>query len=295
MPIAIMVHGGAGPVAADDNPTEHARGCLEAARAGHEVLRQGGSALDAVEVAARVLEDNPLFNAGTGACLTADGEVEADASLMDGSTLGAGAVTVVKGVKNPIRLARLVMEKTPHVLIAGEGALRLAREHGVELVDPQSLVTPRARAKLKAFLEKRQATGGNTIGAVALDQGGHVAAATSTGGTVGKRSGRVGDTPLVGCGTYADDLGGAVSATGQGEFIIKAVMAKVACDFLRAGRPAQEAADAALRELARVGGQGGLILVDRYGNLAFALNTDRMSRAAIDRSGLESSEFSTFG
>lgn len=291
MPIAIMVHGGAGPVAPDDDPAEHARGCLEAARAGHQVLRQGGSALDAVEVAARVLEDNPLFNAGTGACLTAEGEVEADASLMDGSTLAAGAVTVVKGVKNPIRLARLVMEKTPHVLLAGEGALRLAREHGVELVDPQSLITPRARAKLKAFLDKRQATGGNTIGAVALDQRGHVAAATSTGGTVGKRSGRVGDTPLIGCGTYADDLGGAVSATGQGEFIIKAVMSKCACDFLRAGRPAQEAANAALRELARAGGQGGLILVDRYGQLAFALNTERMSRASIDGSGREISEF----
>jgi beta-aspartyl-peptidase (threonine type) len=286
MPISILVHGGAGDSAHDDSPEHAKRGCLAAARAGHEVLLRGGSAVDAVVAAAVVLEDDPTFNAGTGSALNADGEVETDASLMEGDKLAAGAVASVKGIKNPIRLARLVMERTPHVLLACDGALRFARQNNVPFVDPKSMVTPRI---LERWRSGRRNLG--TIGAVAIDARGTVAAATSTGGIMGKLPGRVGDSPLIGSGTYADNLAGAASATGMGEAIIKVVLTKFAVDRLRAGLEPMTAALQSVKELERVGGHGGVILVDREGRLGFGFNTERMARAWIDGKGTEGTGF----
>lgn len=274
MATAILVHGGAGPVG-DDDGRAFTEGCLAAARAGYAVLQRGGSALDAVVAAAVVLEDDPLFNAGTGAVLNADGEVELDAAVMEGERLLAGAVAAVRTVKNPVLLAREVMARTEHVLLAGPGADAFAREAGFPEVAQETLITQRARARWQKALNERGApAGGGTIGAVALDARGHVAAGTSTGGTVLKRVGRVGDSPLIGSGTYADDRGGAVSCTGHGEAMIRVVLAKH-------GREAMAAAEEALRTLDRVGGKGGLILVDPSGGLGFAFNTERMSRAWV--------------
>jgi len=287
MPISILVHGGAGDSAhPDDSPEDAMRGCLAAARAGYETLRRGGSAIDAVVAAAVVLEDDPTFNAGTGSALNADGEVENDASVMEGERLGAGAVASIRGVKNPIRLARLVMERTSHVLLACEGAIRFAKENGVALVDPKSMVTPRVLQKWRSGNHEL-----GTIGAVAIDGNGNVAAATSTGGTMGKMPGRVGDSPLIGSGTYADNLAGAASATGTGESIIKVVLTKFAVDRLRAGEDSTSAAQHSVQQLERVQGRGGVILVDRSGRLGFAFNTTRMARAWIDSAGQEGSGF----
>lgn len=291
MPIAIAVHGGAGSAAPDDSADAYQSGCLAAARAGYAVLTRGGSALDAVEVAAVALEDDPLFNAGTGSALNADGEVEMDASIMEGAALDAGAVAAVRAVRNPIRLARLVMQRTPHVLFAGAGAERLARELGLPPCDPASLVTPRARAAWQRARTALPPPSHGTIGAVALDRAGHLAAATSTGGTRMKRAGRVGDSPLIGAGTYADDLSGACSCTGHGEAIIKVVLAKRACDLLRSGLSPAEAAPRGVLELSRVRGDGGLILVDRAGRVGVAFNSARMSRASIDAAGRELTGF----
>lgn len=283
MSFAILVHGGAGPAASDDVAEQYGERCLAAARRGHALLREGRPALDVVEAAAVALEDDPLFNAGTGSCLNADGEVEMDASIMDGASLSVGAVAAVRAVRNPVLLARAVMERTSHVLLAGDGAEQLARELGVPACDPKSLITEGA---LRAFrLAKEQGHG--TIGAVAVDAHGHVAAATSTGGVRLKRRGRVGDSPVPGAGIYADDLGGAVSCTGQGEAILRVVLAKKCSDLLSQGLSPQEAARRALAELERVGGTGGLIAVDRHGTLAWAHNTQRMTRAWIDARGAE--------
>ncbi|HVE81614.1 MAG TPA: isoaspartyl peptidase/L-asparaginase [Myxococcales bacterium] len=291
-PFAIAVHGGAGPVAPDDQAEAARLGCLRAAREGHAVLRAGGSALDAVVEAVAALEDDPLFNAGTGACLNEDGEVELDASVMEGERLGAGAVALVRTVKNPVRLARAVMERTPHVFLAGEGARALALEVGMEEVDPGSLVVPRMVARWERDRAKRaQPPAPGTVGAVAVDARGRVAAATSTGGTGFKRRGRIGDTPLIGCGTYADGASGAASATGHGEAIIKVVLAKAACDALARGLPAPRAAEEAVALLGRVGGAGGLILVSRAGEVGLHFNTERMARAWIDAAGAERSAF----
>lgn len=283
----IVVHGGAGGVAPDDDAADAIRGCQRAAEAGYAVLRQGGSALDAVEAAARVLEDDPRFNSGTGSCLNEDGEVEMDASLMDGTDLRFGAVTCVRTVQNPISLARAVMEKTPHALIAGEGAEALARQLGIPAIDPARLITPRARARWEERREKPSKSGG-TIGAVALDAMGRLAAATSTGGMNGKRRGRVGDSPLPGAGTYADGEGGAASATGHGEAILRVCLTHAVCGLMRAGESAQAAAERGIAGLARVSGDAGLIAVDRRGGFGIAFNTERMARAWIagpDRAG----------
>lgn len=276
----IIVHGGAGDLQPDDDPKSHLEGCLKAARAGHAVLVKGGSALDAVIAAVVALENDPLFNAGTGSALNADGEVECDASVMT-DDLKAGAVAAVKGVANPIALARLVMEQTPHVLLVGDGAVRFARSRGVTLVDPTSMITERAR--------KRWSRTG-TVGAVARDTHGRLAAATSTGGTTGKLPGRVGDTPLIGCGTYAAKAG-AASATGLGEAIIKATLTRWAVDQLAAGQEAGHVAREAVARLPGAGGEGGLILLDAQGRVGCAFNTQRMSRAAIDPQGRESCGF----
>lgn len=283
MPTAILVHGGAGAVP-DDRARACARGCLEAARAGHRVLAAGGSALDAVVAACVVLEDDPVFNAGTGACLTSDGSVEMDACLMDGANLRAGAVAAIRGVRNPIQVARLLMERTDHVILAGEGAARFARAQGVAPWPEALLVTERALDRWR-----RAQAGGEpgTVGAVAIDRHGHVAAATSTGGVASKLPGRVGDSPVPGAGTYADDEAGAISATGQGEAILRVALARFVRDRLAAGDDAGTAARAALAELGRVRGEGGLIVVDRNGRLGWATNAPRMSRAWVDADGNE--------
>lgn len=275
---SILVHGGAGARADDDDPEAAKEGCLAAARVGKAILDAGGSAVDAVVAAVAALEDNPRFNAGTGSALNALGEVETDASVMRGEDGGAGAVAALKDVLNPIRLARLVMEKTPHVLLAGAGARAFAVEQGVPL---GSLVTPRAQARFE-----KAAKGHGTVGAVARDKWGHLAAATSTGGTPGKMPGRIGDSPIIGAGTFADDALGACSCTGTGEAILKATLARKAVDLCLMVTPNVAAAEA-VKQLARFGGDGGLILIDPTGRLGFAFDTQRMARAWVDEKGVE--------
>jgi len=289
---AIAVHGGAG--ALDDSGTSglgpdapRCEGVGRAAAAAWDLLRRGGSALDAVALAASMLEDDPTFNAGTGATLTALGQVELDASLMDGATLAAGAVACVKDVKNPVLLARAVLERSGHVLLVGEGASGFARESGIAAWPNERLVTPHQRARFDAARGARSGpVGGGTIGAVARDGRGHVAAATSTGGTFLKRPGRVGDSPLIGAGTYADDRLAAVSATGEGERIIRVTLARFVADLVGAGRSASEAAAEGIRVLGdRVGGSGGVIVVGPAGEPGFAFNTPAMARGWSDASG----------
>jgi beta-aspartyl-peptidase (threonine type) len=278
---SIVVHGGAGPKRDQDDSRGARASCLQAAELGAEVLAQGGSALDAVEQAARWLEDDPRFNAGLGAVLNADGEIELDASVMDGSTLGAGAVAVVKTVKNPVTLARLVMEKSPHVLLVGEGADAFARSMNVSAIAPGSLVTPLQRQR---WLEHKGAAHG-TIGAVAVDARGQVAAATSTGGTAGKLKGRVGDSPLIGAGTVADSRWAAVSATGLGEFIIRVGLARAVLDGVRRGAPLRIACDEAIAELVRIGGDGGVIAVTPAGEVGWSFSSERMAGAFAKSDG----------
>ena len=278
----IVVHGGAGSRPAEGPEATAAReGCARAAAMGQAILLAGGAALDAVQAAVRALEDDERFNAGRGSALTRDGTVELDAAIMSGDGLRLGAVAAVSGVRNPVDLARRLLDEGDHALLVGEGALAFARETGVALCAPDSHVTERARADLARELARRQRpAGGGTVGAVALDAAGHVAAATSTGGMVGQRAGRVGDSPLPGAGTYADDEAGAASATGHGERIMQVALTKTAIDLRRAGRPAREAAAAARATLDRVAGRGGLIVVDRGGGVGVAFNTTSMSWAA---------------
>jgi beta-aspartyl-peptidase (threonine type) len=276
----ILVHGGAGDHHPGEDPQPAIDGCLAAARVGHAVLARGGSALDAVIVAVLALEDDPLFNAGTGSTLNADGEVECDASVMTGD-LCAGAVGAVKGIKNPVALARLVMENTRHVLLVADGAHRFAKGQGMPFVDPQSMITDRARTRWQKA---------GTVGAVARDSQGRVAAATSTGGTTRKLPGRLGDTPLIGCGTYALDGAGAASCTGIGEAIIKTTLARWAVERLGSAGP-DEVARQAVAQLPRAGGDGGIILVDAKGRSGLAFNTQRMSHASIDTKGRETAGY----
>lgn len=278
---AIVVHGGAGGV--DDSRVAAARdGCEAAVRAGLRVLGEGGRALDAVQAAVRVLEDDPEFNAGVGAALTRDGRVELDAAIMDGATLRVGAIGAVENVRQPIDLARAVLEDGEHVLLVAGGAWDLAARLGIRPAPAETMITPRARERLAAKLAAAQAAAGSggTVGACAIDAAGHVAAATSTGGITGKRPGRLGDTPLPGCGTWADDLGGAASATGHGESIIRVTLTRQLVDRLRAGAGAEEAAWAAIDDLAaRVRGEGGVICVDARGAVGIAHNSPRMPHA----------------
>jgi L-asparaginase / beta-aspartyl-peptidase len=291
-PPAVLVHGGAGHLGPDDpasSGTDAPRleGVRRAAAAAWAILSRGGSALDAVETAVRMLEDDPTYNAGTGACLTAAGDVELDASIMDGETLRCGAVAVVKDVKNPIILARQVMERSEHVLLAGPGASAFARSVGIPVCDGARLATPQQRARWEKLCAARRpeeladlASPKGTVGAVARDGRGHLAAATSTGGIAMKRPGRVGDTPIVGAGTYADDALAAVSCTGHGERIIQLTLARHCADLVGQGRSPMDAAREAVRTLgARVRGEGGLIVVARHGEVGFAQNTPVMSRA----------------
>ena len=273
---AIIVHGGAGRIRAEEMPSR-LDGCQDAALAGWKIIQQGGSALDAAEAAVVALEDNPLFNAGTGSTLNSLGQVEMDAAIMEGETLRAGAVAVVQGIKNPVKLARRVMEDGRHLLFAGEGALLFARQIGFPECSPESLIIESER---KRWGEKH-----GTVGCVARDAEGKIAVATSTGGILNKLPGRVGDSPLIGCGTYANDYGG-VSCTGQGEAIVRIVMAKTALDFLKEGAEPRAAAHQAIAVLAqKTGGTAGLIIIDRRGNIGYARNTERMPVGFIRSDG----------
>lgn len=272
MPEAIIVHGGAGPLRDQDSPEAAQASCLKAAELGLAVLQRGGSALDAVEATARRLEDDPLFNSGYGAVLNADGEIELDASVMNGETLEAGAVAVVKTVKNPVSLARLVMERSPHVLLVGDGADAFARAQGIAAIVPGSLITPLQRQR---WLDQQGAAHG-TIGVAAVDRRGHVAAATSTGGTAGKLKGRVGDSPLIGAGTVADSRWAAASCTGVGEHIIRVGLARAVLEGVRRGSSLKAACDDAIAELARIGGDGGVIAVTPDGSVGWAFCSERM-------------------
>lgn len=274
---SIIVHGGAGPVKDDSLPARLA-GCEAAAQAGWKILQRGGSAVDAAEAAVIVLEDNPLFNAGTGSTLNSLGKIEMDAAVMEGRSLRAGAVAAVSGVKNPIQLARRVMDDGRHVMLAGEGALLFARQIGFPECPPESLIVERERRRW----ESRH----GTVGCVAFDASGNLAAATSTGGIFNKLPGRVGDSPLIGCGTYADDYG-AASCTGEGEAIIRLLLAKSVVSYLQEGSEAMKAAELAMTDLDddRIRGMGGIILLDRFGKIGYARNTTHMPVCWITADG----------
>jgi beta-aspartyl-peptidase (threonine type) len=330
----IVVHGGAYDIPSETHQA-HMDGCRRAAEAGWTVLAHGGSALDAVEAAVRVMEDDPTFDAGYGSFLNAAGEVELDAIIMDGRDLDLGAVAAVQRVRHPVTLARLVMTESEHALLAGAGAEAFARQHGLPVCSTEELLAGRELERWRAAHasgnphdwepfgvacpeQSRRAQGrpfghgrsvraqdrpfgvacpeqsrgaqdrpsgvapSDTVGAVALDADGNLAAATSTGGTFNKLPGRVGDSPLVGCGAYADNRTGAVSATGLGEALMKVVISKTACDFIASGMTAQEAADAAIAVLAeRTTGEGGLIVLDRLGGVGVAHNTPYIARAIV--------------
>ena len=284
----LMIHGGCGGMrrgALDPAMDSAGRAGLGAALdAGAAILSSAGNALDAVEAAARILEDDPAFNAGRGSVLAFDGHVELDAAIMDGRARNAGAVAGVRTTRAPISLARAVMEHSHHVLLSFEGADEFAREHGLEQVDNHWFATDERRRQLDELL----AHGGDgfdadvkygTIGAVAVDAHGHVAAATSTGGLTAKRWGRIGDSPLIGAGTYADDRSAAVSATGSGEFFIRAAAAHEVGARIRLGGEALQAAlDAVLADVAALGGTGGLIAVAPSGEAAWRFTTPGMYR-----------------
>lgn len=298
---SLIIHGGAGNI--PDRAVEDARrGIRRALEAGWKILSAGGPALDAVETAIVSLEDDDAFDAGVGSHLNRDGRAQLDAIVMDGITLKTGAVAAVERVRNPIRLARLVLEKSEHMMLVAAGAEQFAAENGLPLCAPEELITERARLAWRKRLEESRAPGSaprrepGTVGAVALDTDGNLIAGTSTGGTCCKYPGRVGDSPLIGCGCYADAEAGAVSCTGYGEGIMKIVMAKMAVDLLSSPPPAailsrteawvggpewnhpQFVVDACVRKLAhRAHTTGGLILLDREGRPAAAFNTPRMA------------------
>jgi L-asparaginase / beta-aspartyl-peptidase len=272
---AIVVHGGAGR---HESATASARAAAvdQAAAAGWAVLTGGGTSLDAVVAAVVRLEDDALFNAGLGSVLTEDGTVEMDASVMEGTDLRAGAVAMVRGVCNPVRLARAVLDEGREVLLVGPPAEALARRHGLRVVAPETLITAEALARWRA----RTPASGNTVGAVACDARGHVAAATSTGGVAGQRVGRVGDSAVIGAGTYADDLVGAGSATGPGEAIVRVGLVRTALAMLSNGADVHAAVTTALATLeSRVGAHAGLIVVDRAGRLGVGHTTATMPTA----------------
>jgi beta-aspartyl-peptidase (threonine type) len=278
----IAVHGGAGARRGDRPGARHRAALRQALEAGHALLAQGRSSLDAVCAAVAVLEDSPLFNAGRGSCLNADGEVEMDASVMDGDGLRAGAVAAVRRIRNPILAARMVMEETQHVLMTGGGAERLAKRAGLKLEPVRYF---RTAESLEAW-KRRRATRHGTVGAVALDGEGHLAAATSTGGFSGKLPGRIGDSALIGAGTHADDRACAVSCTGLGEAFIRAVAAHdVVARMLYRGDSVAVAARAVLTNVRKAGGDGGLIAIDREGRVVMPFNSEGMHRGAIDRRG----------
>src|SRR5215207_249737 len=312
-PFGFVIHGGAGTIERSRMTPEREKAyrdkLSEALRAGFEVLNRGGACLDAVVAAITLLEDSPLFNAGKGAVFTNAGTNELDSSIMDGRTLKAGAVAGLKRVKNPILLARLVMEQSPHVLMTGDGAEIFAQQKGVELVDPKYFYTeerwqqlqkakdaekspPPKRSKLEreAFSLKADSAFDahkfGTVGAVCLDKAGNLGAGTSTGGMTNKRFGRVGDSPIIGAGTYANNETCAVSCTGDGEYFIRSVVAHdVSAQIQYGGKSLAQAAESTLEKVAKIGGTGGLIGIDRQGNFAMPFNTSGMYRGWIGPEG----------
>ncbi len=321
--IALAIHGGAGTILKSEITAElennYRTGLTESLRAGLEILQNGGSSLDAVEAAVVVLENNSLFNAGKGAVFTHDEKNEMDAAIMDGGNLDAGAIAFVKNVKNPIKLARLVMEKTKHHLLAGVGANEFAEQMNVEFAEDsyfytdfryQQLLQVRERGEIQldhASSEVQSSEFGvqrsdekaanneqianrkskmGTVGAVACDKYGNLAAATSTGGMTNKKFGRIGDTPIIGAGTYADNKTCAVSCTGHGEYFMKAVTAyDVAARMKYKNLDLEDAAREAIEYLTEIDGEGGLIAVDNSGNVALPFNSEGMYRGWIDENG----------
>ena len=290
MRTSIIVHGGAGVLEAERIPRCRS-GCEAAARAGWAVLDRGGDALDAVEAAVRVLEDDGEFNAGYGAVLNREGVVEVDAAIMDGS-LRAGGVGAVPWLRHPITLARRILDEGVHILLVGEGALAFAREHGIAPELPGAMVTERARVRWEKERTGRLAPSatGDTVGAVARDRQGRLAVGSSTGGISWKRPGRVGDSPIPGAGLYALDGAGAATATGHGESILRVVMCKHAVDVMRAGGDADRAARLAVEEMARFAGgvpgrTAGIIAIDAEGRVAQHRNSEVMPWAAISDDG----------
>ncbi|MBS0581498.1 MAG: isoaspartyl peptidase/L-asparaginase [Proteobacteria bacterium] len=293
----LVIHGGAGVIRKEMTPEKEKAvraGLEKALQAGHAVLKSGGSSLDAVTRAIVVLEDDPNFNAGKGAVFNHDGKNELDASIMDGATLRAGAVANVHRIKNPIELARAVMEKSEHVMLIEEGAEKFAQSIGMQLVDPKYFYTEARWKALQQAIEEEKAKTAEagktphhgTVGAVALDAKGNLAAGTSTGGMTNKRFGRVGDSPIIGAGTYADARC-AVSATGWGEFYIRATAARDICARVEfRGDELKKAADeVVLGVIPKLGGDGGVIALDKDGNIATPFNTDGMFRGWVDRDG----------
>ena len=295
--VVLVIHGGAGTMPRAELTPEKEKAIRadleQALRTGWKVLDGGGTSLDAIEQAIRVLEDSPRFNAGKGAVFNHDGKNELDASIMDGATLRAGAIAGVHRVKNPVTLARAVMEKSKHVMLVGDGAEAFAKDVGVELVEPSYFRTDERWQQLQEALEQEEAEAPappnahfGTVGAVARDKAGHIAAATSTGGMTNKRWGRVGDSPIIGAGTYANDRCG-VSATGWGEFYIRATVAHDICARVayRGDDIAAAADEVVLKIVPKLGGDGGVIALDRDGNVAMPFNTEGMYRGTIDAKG----------
>ncbi len=290
---AVVVHGGAGFMKIDDFTDEKEKAYYgklsEALRAGGEILENGGSAVDAVEAAILIMEDSPLFNAGKGAVFNADGMNELDASIMDGSTLNAGAVANVKRIKNPISAARLVMEASPHVMLISDGAEKFAQENGFHIVDPSYFYTEDRWKSLERAKEREQKKLGDqtkksgTVGCVALDKNGNIAAGTSTGGMTNKKYGRVGDSPIIGAGTYADNSCCGVSATGHGEFFIRNVVAyDIVARVKYNDETIGEASDDIINnKLKNLKANGGVIVLDKNGNIAMPFNTSGMFRGFL--------------
>ena len=308
--LAFVIHGGAGVIRRGSMTPEKEKAYVaklqEVVLAGYKALQSGKSSVDAIEIAIRMMEDSPLFNAGKGAVFTADGKNELDSSIMNGKTLAAGAVAGLHHVKNPITLARAVMEKSPHVMMVGEGAEKFAKEQNIELVDEkyfwtqerwdalqkilqqekEKAATPQPKGMSENFAELPYNKFG-TVGAIALDKDGNLAAGTSTGGMTNKKYGRVGDAPIIGAGTYANNDSCAVSATGWGEFFIRLGVARDICSLMEyRAMPIQNAADLVIHsKLQTLGGDGGIIGLDKFGNIAISFNSEGMYRAYINADG----------
>jgi beta-aspartyl-peptidase (threonine type) len=308
--LGFAIHGGAGVITrgslTPEKEKQYRAKLEEVVLAGYKALQSGKSSLDAVEIAIRMMEDSPLFNAGKGAVFNHDGKVELDSSIMDGKTLAAGAVAGLHHVKNPITLARAVMEKSPHVMMVGDGAEKFAKEQNVELVDEKYFFTQERWDALQKILKEEKGKSADkkpgqmsenyaelpynkfgTVGAVALDKNGNLAAGTSTGGMTDKKYGRVGDSPIIGAGTYANNDSCAVSGTGWGEFFIRLTVARDIASMMEyRALPIQNAADVVIKQkLQKAGGDGGVISMDKFGNIGISFNSEGMYRAYIDKDG----------